>query len=47
MFEIHCWLVDTDKTFTKLFYNIKAKEDFVRKCKYSKKIKILSIIKYY
>lgn len=47
MFEINCWLVGTDKTFIKIIYNLKVKEDFVRKCKYSKKIKILSIRKYY
>lgn len=36
----------TNKTFEKVFYNERLKDNFVRKVGYSKKLKVLSIWKY-
>ncbi len=36
----------TGKTFQKVFYDEIQKKDFIRKCKYSKKLKVLEILKY-
>ena len=47
MYELRCINLENNKIFTKLFYNVKAKDYFKNRCKYSKKIKILSIVKYY
>lgn len=43
MFEIECLDLINNKVFTKVFYSIKKKNDFIRKCKYSKKIKVIGI----
>lgn len=46
MFEIECLNLENNKTFTKMFWSIKKKNDFIRKCKYSKKIKVIRILDY-
>ena len=44
MYEIICMNLETKAKFSKYFYSTKAKNDFIRKCKYSKKVMILSKI---
>lgn len=44
MFEVECLDLVNNKVFTKVFYSIKKKNDFIRKCKYSKKIKVIGIL---
>lgn len=44
MYEVELLNLDTKKTFTKVFWSEYLKDNFVRKCKYSKKVKVLSII---
>lgn len=44
MWELTCLDLENNKRFTKVFYDYKLKENFVRKCRYSKKIKIVAII---
>ena len=46
MFEIKCLDLITNKIFYKIFWSIKKKNDFIRKCKYSKKIKVIEILDY-
>lgn len=46
MFEVECLDLINNKVFTKVFYSIKKKNDFIRKCKYSKKIKVIRILDY-
>lgn len=46
MFEIDCLNLINNKVFKKVFYSIKKKNDFIRKCKYSKKIKVIGISDY-
>lgn len=43
MWKINCLNLTENKIFYKIFWGEKAKNNFVRKCKYSKKIKILGI----
>ena len=43
MYEVKCLDLEKNKTFELIFWNYKKFEDFKRKCKYSKKIKIISI----
>lgn len=45
MWEIVCLNLSNNKRFSKIFYDYLLKEDFVRKCKYSKKIKIVAKIR--
>lgn len=37
----------TNKTFEKVFYDKKEKDNFVRKCRYSQNIEVISVFKYY
>jgi len=37
----------TGKTFEKVFYDEKLKDNFVRKCNYSQNIKVIAVLKYY
>lgn len=46
MYIVECKNLLTNKVFEKTFYNHILKNDFVRKCKYSKKIKVLSVLDY-
>lgn len=46
MFEVDCLDLVKQTRFTKIFYGIKKLNDFKRKCKYSKKIKIIGISDY-
>ena len=46
MFEIELINLKTNKKFTKSFWPIKKKNDFIRKCKYSNKVKITEILDY-
>ena len=43
MWELVCLNLKNNERFTKTFYNYLAKENFIRKCKYSNKIKIVAI----
>ena len=43
MWELVCLNLENNKRFSKIFYEYLAKESFIRKCKYSKKIKIVAI----
>ena len=43
MYEIHLLNLQSNKEFTKIFWNKKEVDTFVNKCKYSKKVKIISI----
>lgn len=47
MWEVTCLDLIKNKRFTKTFYDYIIKESFIRKCKYSKKIKVISIINCY
>jgi hypothetical protein len=44
MYEVKLLDLKTRKTFTKVFWNNHLKDNFIRKCSYSKKLKVLSII---
>ena len=44
MFEIELLNLKTNETFKEIFFSVKAKDNFVRKCKYSKKVKIITIV---
>ena len=44
MFEVECIDLKTGKCFGKIFYSEKLKDNFVRKCRYSKKIKVINVI---
>ena len=46
MWVIECKNLTTNQVFEKTFYNKIFKDDFIRKCKYSKKIKILGVLDY-
>lgn len=46
MFEVECLNLINNKRFTKWFFSDISKDKFVRKCKYSKKIKVLGILDY-
>ena len=43
MWELVCLNLKTNERFSKIFYSYIAKENFIRKCKYSTKIKIVAI----
>lgn len=43
MYEVELLNLKTNKIFTKIFWSPYLKDNFVRKCKYSKKLKVLSI----
>lgn len=43
MFEIELINLETNKRFTKIFWSEYLKRNFVRKCSYSKKVRIVSI----
>ena len=50
MYEVELLNLKSNKTFTKIFWNPYLKDNFVRKCRYSSKVKVLSIVdnsKYY
>jgi len=50
MYEVKLLNLETRKTFTKTFWSTYLKDNFIRKCKYSKTLKVLSVIdnsKYY
>lgn len=42
MYEVELLNLDTGKRFKKVFWNLKEKDNFVRKCKYSKKVMVVS-----
>ena len=44
MFEVELLNLKTNQKFIKRFWEIKKKNNFINKCKYSKKVKILSIL---
>ena len=44
MWELHCISFLNGKDFYKKIDNYREKENFIRKCKYSKRIKIVAII---
>ena len=44
MWQVQCLNLLTEKRFDVNFWNLKKKNDFVRKCHYSKKIKVINII---
>lgn len=44
MYEVELLNLQNNKVFTKIFWSSYLKDNFVRKCKYSKKLKVLSII---
>lgn len=46
MFEINILNIETNKTFSKIFYSEITMNKFLNKIKYSKKIKLLSINDY-
>lgn len=46
MYEVNCINLETNKDFSKIFYNYYLFKKFKNKCKYSKKILITSIVKY-
>ena len=46
MFELEILNLITNKVFKKVMWNEQSKNNFVRKCFYSKKVKILSISDY-
>lgn len=46
MYKVEVLNLLNNKLFEKWFYSPYLLEEFKRKCKYSKKIKILSILKY-
>lgn len=46
MYEVELLNLENKKTFTKVFWNKYLKNNFVRKCKYSKKLKVLGISDY-
>lgn len=43
MYEVNCIDLEHNKRFTKYFYDYKVMQKFIRKCKYSKKIKITAV----
>ena len=43
MYEITLLNLQSNKEFTKTYWNKKELDKFVNKCKYSKKVKIISI----
>lgn len=43
MFEVELIDLETNKRFTKTFWNEFQMRNFVRKCKYSKKVKVIGI----
>ena len=44
MYEVELLNLENNKTFTKVFWNEHLKNNFVRKCRYSKKVKVLCVI---
>ena len=44
MYEVVCINLENNEEFNKVFWNKKAFDDFIRKCNYSKKIKVKSIV---
>ena len=44
MYELTCLNLDNNKTFKKVFYNVIAKDYFIKKCKYSKRIRVLGTV---
>ena len=46
MFELEIINLKTNAHFKKVFWNINTKNNFIRKCKYSKKIKIVNTYDY-
>lgn len=47
MYELNCINMKTNKRFAKVFYSYHEMILFKRKCKYSKRVIITSIVKYY
>ena len=43
MYEVNCINLVNNQRFTKYFYDYLAMQKFIRKCKYSKKIKITGV----
>ena len=43
MYEVELLNLETNKTFKKVFWSLYLKDNFVRKVKYSKKLKVLCI----
>lgn len=46
MFEIELINLKTNQKFTKSFWSKKLKNNFINKCKYSKKVKVIGILDY-
>lgn len=46
MYEITLLNLKTNSSFTRVFYDVRLKDNFIRKCKYSKKVKIINIVNY-
>ena len=44
MFKIYLMNLKTNEIFTKIINNFNDKQNFIRKCKYSKKVMVLSVI---
>lgn len=47
MYVVTFWNLKNGETFEKEFYSQREVEIMQRKCKYSKKLKIISIMKYH
>lgn len=43
MYEINLLVIENNKTFTKIFWSEYLMRKFINKCKYSKKLKVISI----
>lgn len=43
MFEVECLDLTTHKTFSKWFYDKWKKDNFIKKCSFSKKIKVTGV----
>ena len=43
MFEVEMINLITQQRFTKIFWNKKNKDNFIRKCSFSKKVKVLGV----
>ncbi len=43
MYEVELLNLKTNEKFTKIFWNLNILKDFIRKCEYSKKVKVITI----
>lgn len=46
MYEVELLNLETKVIFTKVFWDKQLKNKFIRKCKYSKKLKVLGVSDY-